>query len=199
MARATVSRHKVERGITKITRTYPDGSTKDIFQIRYGNGAGGMVSDTLTTAAKARAALAKARAQVMDGDHINPAAWDVKFCKVAEDWIASHPDWKERTRKANQWTVDVKLVDLHEMRMKQITAANLLTFRIALATTPKADGSLPAATSIRRMSRVPWNFGGGPVSIRLRSRLECCSRRRQLRQRRVVRARHAGLVGAGGR
>lgn len=26
-----------------------------------------------------------------------------------------------------------------------------------------------------RMSRVPWNFGGGPVSIRLRSRLECCS------------------------
>lgn len=27
------------------------------------------------------------------------------------------------------------------------------------------------------MSRVLWNFGGGPVSIRLRSRLECCSRR----------------------
>ncbi len=29
----------------------------------------------------------------------------------------------------------------------------------------------------KRMSRVPWNFGGGPVSIRLRSRGDHCSRR----------------------
>ncbi len=28
-----------------------------------------------------------------------------------------------------------------------------------------------------RMSRVPWNFGGGPVSIRLRSRVDHGSRR----------------------
>jgi selenocysteine lyase/cysteine desulfurase len=37
-----------------------------------------------------------------------------------------------------------------------------------------------------RMSRVPWIFGGGPVSIRLRSRLECCSWVRRFRRRRAV-------------
>ena len=50
-----------------------------------------------------------------------------------------------------------------------------------------------------RMSRVPWNFGGGPVSIRLRSRLECCSRLRQFRRRHALRARPVGLAGACGR
>ena len=35
---------------------------------------------------------------------------------------------------------------------------------------------------VQRMSRVPWNFGGGPVSIRLRSRRDCCSRVRQFRR-----------------
>ncbi len=54
-------------------------------------------------------------------------------------------------------------------------------------------------TVLLRMSRVPWNFGGGPVSIRLRSRRECCSRHRQSRRRRAVRARYVGPVGGGGR
>jgi len=40
----------------------------------------------------------------------------------------------------------------------------------------------------RRMSRVPWNFGGGPVSIRLRSRCDHCSRFRQFRRRHAFRA-----------
>ncbi len=50
-----------------------------------------------------------------------------------------------------------------------------------------------------RMSRVPWNFGGGPVSIRLRSRLECCSRFRWFRRRHAVPAMPGGRVGGGGR
>jgi hypothetical protein len=33
----------------------------------------------------------------------------------------------------------------------------------------------------RRMSQVPWNFGGGPVSIRLRSPRHCARRGRQVR------------------
>ena len=52
---------------------------------------------------------------------------------------------------------------------------------------------------VLRMSRGPWNFGGGPVSIRLRSRLECCSRRRQFRRRHAVPARLGERRGGGGR
>ncbi|MCX2716101.1 hypothetical protein, partial [Mycolicibacterium sp. J2] len=33
---------------------------------------------------------------------------------------------------------------------------------------------------IKRLSRVPWNFGGGPVSIRLRSPDHCARRVRQI-------------------
>ena len=55
-----------------------------------------------------------------------------------------------------------------------------------------------APTPAGRMSRVPWNFGGGPVSIRLRSRRHCAPRIRQIRRF------HAGellgvWVGGGGR
>ena len=35
------------------------------------------------------------------------------------------------------------------------------------------------------MSRVPWNFGGGPVSIRLRSLGHCARQVRQVRRTRV--------------
>ena len=49
-----------------------------------------------------------------------------------------------------------------------------------------------------RMSRVPWNFGGGPVSIRLRSPDHCARRVRQIRRTRV-RGLLAVPAGAGGR
>ena len=42
-----------------------------------------------------------------------------------------------------------------------------------------------SAVSQQRMSRVPWNFGGGPVSIRLRSPDHCARRVRQIRRSRV--------------
>ncbi|WP_317188770.1 AMP-binding protein, partial [Mycobacterium avium] len=42
----------------------------------------------------------------------------------------------------------------------------------------------------RRLSRVPWNFGGGPVSIRLRSPRHCARRVRQVR-RTHAQGRHA--------
>ena len=48
------------------------------------------------------------------------------------------------------------------------------------------------------MSRVPLNFGGGPVSIRLRSPRHCARRVRQVRRIRV-RALLGVPVGAGGR
>lgn len=50
----------------------------------------------------------------------------------------------------------------------------------------------------KRMSRVPWNFGGGPVSIRLRSPDHCARRVRHVRQLRV-RGLLAVSAGAGGR
>jgi Arm DNA-binding domain len=49
-----------------------------------------------------------------------------------------------------------------------------------------------------RMSRVLWNFGGGPVSIRLRSPDHCARRVRHVWRLRV-RARPAGRVGVGAR
>ena len=49
-----------------------------------------------------------------------------------------------------------------------------------------------------RMSRVPWNFGGGPVSIRLRSPDHCALRVRHFRRSRV-RGQPVVLAGAGGR
>ena len=49
-----------------------------------------------------------------------------------------------------------------------------------------------------RMSRVPWNFGGGPVSIRLRSPDHCAPQVRQIRRTRVP-ARRAVSAGAGDR
>jgi len=150
MARGVVSRERVERGITKVIRTYEDGRAVVTFQIRYGDGAGRMVSDTFTTKAKARAALARARTQVMDGDHIDPGSADTKFLKVAQDWIASHPDWKERTRGNNQWAVTKKLPPLHDRRMKQLTTDTLLDFRTRLLATPKTNGDLPSPNSVKR-------------------------------------------------
>ena len=57
----------------------------------------------------------------------------------------------------------------------------------------KADGSADL-----RMSQVPWNFGGGPVSIRLRSPRHCARRVRQVR-RSGARELSGASVGAGDR
>ena len=51
----------------------------------------------------------------------------------------------------------------------------------------------------RRMSRVPWNFGGGPMIIRLRSQSHHDGRHRHSARRHAVRGRFAGLEGASGR
>jgi len=53
--------------------------------------------------------------------------------------------------------------------------------------------------SLMRMSRVPWNFGGGPMIIRLRSRFHHDVRHRQSVRRHAAGGRLAALVGAGGR
>ena|SRR5680860_532232 len=55
------------------------------------------------------------------------------------------------------------------------------------------------ATTDGRMSRVPWNFGGGPMIIRLRSRSHHDGRHRQSARRHGVRVRLVALAGAGGR
>src|SRR5665647_1175632 len=46
----------------------------------------------------------------------------------------------------------------------------------------------------RRMSRVPWNFGGGPMIIRLHSRFHHDGRHRQSARRHAVRGRLEVLV-----
>jgi hypothetical protein len=51
----------------------------------------------------------------------------------------------------------------------------------------------------QRMSRVPWNFGGGPIIIRLRSRFHHDGRHRQSARRHAAAGRVAALAGAGGR
>ena len=63
-----------------------------------------------------------------------------------------------------------------------------------------ADDQLTASIqSFRvRMSRAPWNFGGGSVSIRLRSPDHCAPQVRQIRRTRVP-ARRAVSAGAGDR
>lgn len=150
MARPNTKREKVERGITKITRTYVDEPERVTYQIRYGDGVG-MKSKTFSTLPKARAALARARTQVMDGDHIDPTAGDATFKSVAAAWLAAHPEWKARTRESNTWDVEKKLMPLHGKRMKQMTVPTVARFREELASTPTSRGTLPAASSVKRV------------------------------------------------
>ncbi|MFC9841258.1 extradiol ring-cleavage dioxygenase, partial [Rhodococcus sp. NPDC127530] len=42
------------------------------------------------------------------------------------------------------------------------------------------DPDIPVEEKDPRMSRAPWNFGGGPVSFRLRSPDHCARRVRQI-------------------
>jgi non-heme chloroperoxidase len=53
--------------------------------------------------------------------------------------------------------------------------------------------------AMKRMSRVPWNFGGGPMIIRLRSRSHHDGRHRHPARRHAAGGRLAVLAGAGGR
>lgn len=92
----------------------------------------------------------------MDGNHVDPGSADTKFLKVAEDWIASHPDWKERTRRTNEWTVNTKLVGLHDKRIKQLTTDVVLSFRTEMLTTPTSRGTRPAAASVKRTMGVVY-------------------------------------------
>lgn len=155
MARPEVSERWIERGLYEVTRTYQDGREEVRFKIRYANGSGKMVSESkFTTENKARTALARRRTQVMDGDHISPGSADTKFKKVADEWVAAHPDWKERTRRANEWTVNRKLAPLHDKRMKQITTETVYSFRVDLMNTVTERGGLPAASSVNRTMTV---------------------------------------------
>jgi len=52
---------------------------------------------------------------------------------------------------------------------------------------------------LRRMSRAPWNFGSGPMIIRLRSRFHHDGQHRQSARRHAAAGRLVVLVGAGGR
>lgn len=150
MTEPKVKYEKKERGITKITRTYVDRPERVSYQIRYGDGVG-MASKTFSTLPKARAALARARTQVMDGDHIDPKAGDVTFKSLATAWLAAHPEWKARTRESNTWDVEKKLKPLHGKRMKQMTVPAVARFREDLASTPTSRGTLPAASSVKRV------------------------------------------------
>ena len=63
---------------------------------------------------------------------------------------------------------------------------------------PDGDYHTRMAHGRARMSQVPWNFGGGPVSIRLRSLRHCARRVRQVR-RSGARELCGASVGAGDR
>lgn len=159
MARPEVDRERVERGITKIIRRYPDGREVVKFQIRYSDSNGKIISDsTFTTAAKARAALARERTRVIDGEHVDPTLANTTFLKVAEDWLASNPHWKERTRRANEWTVRTKLVPLHDKRMKQLTQKKVLKFRRGMQNTVTSRGTPPAPSSVKRTMNVLYSI-----------------------------------------
>src|SRR3954454_7323052 len=51
----------------------------------------------------------------------------------------------------------------------------------------------------RRMSRSSWNFGGGPMIVRRRSRSHCAPRCHHSRPRHAVRGRRAGSSGGDAR
>jgi len=60
-------------------------------------------------------------------------------------------------------------------------------------------GQVAIPAIVGRMSQVPWNFGGGPMIIRLRSRSHRDGWHRQPARRHAARARPAGPAGACGR
>ena len=78
-----------------------------------------------------------------------------------------------------------------ELDQKRTHEGNVAPNPNLLLTIPEAAARLRISRSsiyrlfeageLRRMSRVPWNFGGGPVSIRLRSPRHCARRVRQVR------------------
>jgi hypothetical protein len=63
----------------------------------------------------------------------------------------------------------------------------------------RAAGLVRDGVHQARMSRVPWNFGSGPMIIRLRSRSHHDGRHRQSARRHAAGGRLAALAGAGGR
>jgi hypothetical protein len=77
------------------------------------------------------------------------------------------------------------------MRVPRVKRVDVAIARLG----PGLDG---LRVAVMRMSRVLWNFGGGPVSIRLRSPDHCARRVRHVWRLRV-RARPAGRVGVGAR
>lgn len=141
MTRPQVKHERIERGLTKVVRTYEDGQTTEKFQYRYTNSEGAQVSGNERTKAKARSALARARTAVADGTDASATGARTTFKEVADLWLQGQTHMKARTERSCRWTIDSKLAPLHGVRMKNLTYAKVKDFRTQLA----LDGLAPSS------------------------------------------------------
>lgn len=141
MTRPQVTYQRIERGLTRVLRTYEDGRSTEKFQYRYTNSEGDQVSGTERTEARARSALARARTEVADGTDSSATKGRTRFKDVADKWLQGQTHMKARTERSCRWTIDSKLVPLHDVHMKNLTYAKVKDFRTRLA----QDGLAPAS------------------------------------------------------
>ena len=94
-----------------------------------------------------------------------------------------------------------------DRRLAQVVRARMQEGPVILLEGPRSVGKSTLLREVAeshgalvtRMSRVPWNFGGGPMIIRLRSRSHHDGRHRHPARRHAAGGRLAALAGAGGR
>ncbi|GAA4376886.1 site-specific integrase [Nocardioides caricicola] len=157
MARPEVTYESVERGVQKVIRTYDDGRVVTKFRIKYADARGKVQFKTVDShrVKDARDALIEAKASVMKGQHVSPRDASARFIDVAREWLeVKQPDLKPRTYESYEWTVDKKLVPLHDVRMKNLDYRAVSTFRANLSK-PKVNGDRPAPSSVKRTMLVP--------------------------------------------
>ncbi len=122
----------------------------------------------------------------------------------SEFWNIDHPDDRGRritARIGPQLSpirgLDIGGVSRFPPRARGVDVLQVIVIE-GLETVRRRLGRLIQPIYRLRMSRVPWNCGGGPVSIRLRSPRHCARRLRHVRRLRV-RELLGVTVGAGGR
>jgi hypothetical protein len=121
--------------------------------------------------------------------------------------LAIEPAWRDENsaEAAATTSIDLAFQGVDVIRYlnahESIGSLSIAIVRGAIDSVQRVD--VPISQLVERlderMSRVPWNFGGGPMIIRLRSRFHHDGRHRQSVRRHGVRVRLVTLAGAGGR
>lgn len=136
MTRGITTREPVERGLQRVIRTYPDGRKVITYRLRYANADGTIVSRTIKgTETQARAALARARAEVQQGEHVVVTKKQSRttFKQAADHWEANATHLKASTRESQKRFINGgRLQPLHDVRMSGMTYERLQQFQTSL-------------------------------------------------------------------